>query len=119
MIKATSGVASLDVPRSPGVTIQVVLGPTDEMPNFYMRIFTIPPGARIPAHSHDIIEHEQLVLEGEMHITMDGQERIAGAGDAVYFPAGCVHSYENRGEIPVRFLCMIPATKDYSTDWMD
>ncbi len=118
-VRTVSGVEALDVPRSPGVTIRVVMGPDDGMPNFYMRVFTMAPGAGIPAHRHDVIEHEQLVLEGAMHITADGEERLASAGDAIFFPAGCTHSYENRGDVPVRFLCVIPATAEYSTEWID
>ena len=118
IIRPIDHVDPQEVPRSPGVTIQVLLGPADEMPNFYMRIFTMPPGTRIPAHGHDIIEHQQLMLEGRMHVTFDGEPRVVEAGEAVYIPAGCAHSYENRGQVPVRFLCMVPPTAEYSTDWV-
>ncbi len=119
LVKTIADVDALDVPRSPGVTIQVVLGPGEAMPTFYMRVFTMAPGASIPAHSHDVVEHEQVVLEGAMHITADGVERLAGTGDVIFFPPGCVHSYENRGDVPVRFLCVVPATEDYSVDWVE
>ena len=119
IIKHAADIEAQDVQRSPGVTIQVLLGAADGMPNFHMRVFTLPPGARIPAHRHDVIEHQQLVLEGRMHLTFDGDGRTAAAGDAVYIPAGCTHSYENRGDVPVRFLCMVPATTEYSTEWVD
>jgi quercetin dioxygenase-like cupin family protein len=76
------------------------------------------PGEWIPAHSHDTLEHEQYVLEGEMALTLDGEEQLVGVGDAVYIPAGVVHSYENRGTIPVRFLCMVPKA-EYRTDWAE
>ena len=40
------------------------------------------------------------------------------AGEAVLIPAGVVHWYENRSDVPVEFLCIIPKTKNYETEWV-
>mgnify|MGYP001550341084 CR=1 FL=1 len=119
IVRPIDDVPAEPVPNSRGATIQVLLGPGDQMPNFYTRRFTLEPGARIPEHLHDTIEHEQLVLEGAMAVSLAGEERTVRAGDCVYIPAGCAHWYENRGDVPVRFLCMVPATSDYSTEWLE
>ncbi len=107
------------VANSRGATIQVLLGPPDGVPTFITRRFTLEPGGRIPEHRHDSIEHEQVVLEGEMVLTLDGEENTVRAGDAVFIPAGVAHSYENRGTVPVRFLCIIPKTDGYQTEWLE
>ncbi len=106
-----------DVPKSPGATIQVLLGPNDDMPNYYTRRFTLNPGAKIPAHRHDTIEHQQVILEGGMVVTLDGVEQVATKGDVVYLPPKAFHAYENRGDVPCRFLCIVPAVDDYATEW--
>jgi quercetin dioxygenase-like cupin family protein len=119
IIRRIEQVQAREVERSPGATIQVLLGPDDQMPGFYTRRFSIDPGGSIPAHRHDAIEHQQVVLEGQMVLTLDGREQTVGAGQCVYIPAGVAHAYRNRGSVPVRFLCMVPATADYQTEWLE
>ena len=118
MVKHITDVAATEVERSSGASIQILLGPDDGMPNFFMRRFTIQPGGRIPTHSHPNIEHEQWVLEGEMVLGLDDEVVVVNAGDSVYIPAEVTHWYENRGEVPVRFLCMVPRTETYETQWL-
>ncbi len=116
--RAIKDVHAAEVEGCSGATIQVLLGPDDQMPNFYTRRFTIEPGGRIPAHRHGEIEHQQVMLEGEMVLTLDGEPRTVKAGDCVYIPAKVGHAYENRGDVPVRFLCMVPRTDSYETEWL-
>jgi len=97
----------------------VLLGPDDGVPNFVTRRFTLEPGARIPSHRHDAIEHEQVMLEGEMVLGLDDEIVTVRAGDCVFIPAGTAHWYENRGDAPVRFLCIVPRTEDYQSEWLE
>jgi quercetin dioxygenase-like cupin family protein len=99
--------------------MRVMLGPEIGVPNFITRVFTIEPGGRIPCHRHDTIEHEQLVLEGSMVINLDGRENVVAAGDSIFIPPGVAHWYENRGADPVRFVCVVPCTDDYQTEWLE
>ena len=119
IIRSMDQVAANEVARARGATIQVLLGPDDQLPNFYTRRFSIEPGGRIPMHRHDSIEHEQVVIEGEMRLVLDGQERLVRAGDCIFIPAGVAHAYETVGARPVRFLCMVPAVADYQTEWLE
>lgn len=112
-------VAGQDVANTTGASMQVLIGPERGAPNFNTRLFTLQPGGVIPPHLHDNIEHEQYILEGEMVVSFDGgPEMVAGAGQAVFIPAGVGHRYENRGDRPVRFLCIVPQTAEYSTTWL-
>ena len=113
--------ASRGVPveRTRGARIEILLGPEEGVPNFATRRFTVDPGGRIPCHRHDAIEHEQVILEGSMVIGLDDREVEVAAGDCVFIPAGVAHWYENRGDGPVRFLCVVPMTADYQTEWLE
>jgi quercetin dioxygenase-like cupin family protein len=119
IIRKIDDITTSEVERARKATIQVLLGAEEKMPHFYLRRFTLEPGGRIPKHRHDAIEHEQLVLEGEMALSLDGQERIVTEGDCIYIPARVAHAYENRGDAPVRFLCIVPATASYTTEWLE
>jgi quercetin dioxygenase-like cupin family protein len=97
----------------------VLLGPSQGAANFVTRRFLLAPGGRIPAHRHSTIEHEQVVIRGEMTVGLDAEVRTVRAGDAVLIPAGCAHWYENRGVEEVEFLCVVPNTPDYATEWLE
>lgn len=118
-VRKMDAAPAVSVDRARGATIQVVLGPEDGTPNFVTRRFTLRPGGRIPRHRHDSIEHEQVVLEGVMVVGLDQSEVEVGAGDCLFIPAGVAHWYENRGANPVRFLCVVPSTDDYQTEWLE
>ena len=107
------------VPRTRGAHKAVLIGPDDGAPNFATRRFLLEPGGRIPAHRHPDIEHEQYVLSGEMTLGLDDETVSVGAGEAVFIPAETVHWYENRSDEPVEFVCMVPNTDVYETDWLE
>lgn len=119
VIRSMDAVPSNPVPGTRGASIQILLGPDEGAPNYVTRRFTIEPGGRIPAHRHDTIEHEQVVLEGEMVLGLDADAVTVHAGDCVLIPAGVAHWYENRGDVPVRFLCIVPKTQAYQTEWLE
>ena len=119
VIRPTTDVPSVRVERSRGASIQVLIGPDDPAPNFFTRCFTLEPGGRIPCHRHADIEHEQVVLEGEMLLGLDDEQQTVRAGDCVLIPSGVAHWYETRGARTVRFLCMVPRTDAYSTEWLE
>jgi len=119
VVRSMDAVASQPVDRSRGASIQVLIGPADGSPRFITRRFTLAPGGRIPRHRHDTIEHEQVMLSGSMVIGLDRREASVKEGDFVFIPAGVAHWYENRSDAPAIFVCIVPATTDYQTEWLD
>jgi quercetin dioxygenase-like cupin family protein len=107
------------VDRSRGAAIRVLIGPSDSAPHFVTRHFTLEPGGRIPCHRHDNIEHEQVILSGSMTIGLDQREFEVSQGDCVFIPAGVAHWYENRSDDSVAFLCVVPKTTQYRTEWLE
>ena len=107
------------VPRTRGARIAVLIGAEDGAPNFAKRLFVLEPDARIPAHRHPDIEHEQVMLKGEMTLGLDDETIVAKAGQVMFIPAQCVHWYHNHTDSPCEFLCTVPITEDYSTEWLE
>jgi len=54
------------------------------------------PHAAFPKHSHPGVEIA-YVLEGTMEYELNGKTVVLKAGDALYIPAGTVHSARNLG----------------------
>lgn len=119
VVRPTTAVPVQQVTAAKNTWMQVLLGPEDGAPNFVSRRFVIDPGGRIPCHRHDRIEHEQVVLEGEMVIGLDDREHTVKNGDCVLIPAGVAHWYENRSDKPTVFLCVVPLSSDYQTEWIE
>jgi quercetin dioxygenase-like cupin family protein len=61
------------------------------------------PGSRIDLHDHTF-EECYLLLSGEVEAILDGKRYRVRQGDVVWTAVGCVHSFENIGNEPVRWL---------------
>jgi quercetin dioxygenase-like cupin family protein len=112
-VKHSHEVEARNVAAGKGTTMQVLISAV-EGPNFALRRFSMQPGGSIPRHTNTV-EHEQYVLRGQARVSIDGDLHQVTAGDAVFIPEGAVHSYENVGEEPFEFLCIIPNKEDRMT----
>ena len=61
------------------------------------------PGAGIPLHDHTF-EESYFILSGEVEAVLDGERRIAKAGDVLWTGVGCIHAFTNVSNQPVRWL---------------
>ena len=112
-VKKTHTVEAKNVAAGKDTTIQVLIS-AQEGPNFAMRKFSMKPGGGMPLHTNTV-EHEQYVLGGRARIGIGEQVYEVQAGDAVFIPEGIPHFYENIGNEPFEFLCIIPNKEDVIT----
>ena len=112
-IKHSTDVEAKDVAAGKDTTIQVLIS-SQEGPNFALRKFSMQKGGGMPRHTNTL-EHEQYVLRGEATITIGDEAHHVKTGDVVFIPEGAIHSYENTGEEPFEFLCIIPNKEDKIT----
>ena len=61
------------------------------------------PGVSIGLHDHTF-EEAYFLLSGEVRGTLDGKTYLAKPGDVLWTAVGCVHSFANVGDQPVRWL---------------
>jgi quercetin dioxygenase-like cupin family protein len=61
------------------------------------------PGSNIGLHDHTF-EETYLLLSGEVEAILDGKPYMARPGDVLWTGVGCVHSFTNVGDTPVRWL---------------
>ena len=80
------------------------------------------PGAKIDPHDHTF-EESYLIVGGRVRATADGRTYDLGPGDAIWTGVGCVHSFANVGEEPVRWIetqAPLPPAKEvfrFERDW--
>jgi quercetin dioxygenase-like cupin family protein len=112
-VKHAVDVEAKNVAAGKDTTIQVLIS-SQEGPNFALRKFSMQKGGGMPRHTNTV-EHEQYVLRGRAKIGIGEDVHEVKTGDAVFIPAGTIHFYENIGEEPFEFLCIIPNKEDKLT----
>ncbi|MDA2383265.1 cupin domain-containing protein [Bacillus cereus] len=65
----------------------------------------VEPGEQTNPHHHDE-EETFIVLSGKGIINVDGQEKIVGKGDIIYFEPFSTHTIKNIGDTSLEFLCI-------------
>jgi len=73
------------------------------------------PRVVTPVHSHP---HEQITIveRGRVRFTVDGAERIASAGDVLFFPSGLEHGATMLEEPVVLVDIFSPPREDFLAD---
>jgi quercetin dioxygenase-like cupin family protein len=84
-----------------------LIGEADCAPNFAMRQFEVAPGGHTPRHSHPY-EHEVFVLEGRGVVLEGNVPHPLRGGDVVYVRPDELHQFRNTGDLPLKFLCLVP-----------
>lgn len=107
----TTGVAiKMFVDRSFGATHQSLF------------LIQYSPGAKIDPHDHTF-EESYFIVGGRVHAVADGQSYDLGPGDVIWTGVGCIHSFANSGEEPVRWIetqAPLPPAKEvfrFERDW--
>ena len=81
------------------------------------------PGAKIDPHDHTF-EESYLIVAGRVQATADGKAYDLGPGDVIWTSVGCIHSFENIGTEPVRWIetqAPLPPSKEvfrFERDWV-
>jgi quercetin dioxygenase-like cupin family protein len=65
-----------------------------------------PPGDGPPPHYHATEDESFYVLDGNAAFLVNGEWREVGPGGSAFMPHGCVHTFKNVGDRPLRLLIM-------------
>src|SRR5688572_10015069 len=81
------------------------------------------PGAKIDPHDHTF-EESYFIVSGSVKATADGKTYHLAASDVIWTGVGCIHSFENVGNEPVRWIetqAPLPPAKEvfrFERDWV-
>lgn len=59
------------------------------------------PGGTITEHVHPYQQERFIIVAGEAHFTLNGEESVVGAGETLVVPVGARHSEANRGQVEI------------------
>lgn len=65
----------------------------------------LPPGQATTPHHHAVTEEIYYLLSGTAEMTLNGETRAVGPGDAIAIPPGSRHTIRNTGTEELVFLC--------------
>ncbi len=99
--------APVNMEGSRGCQVRWLVDEAQGAPNFAMRQYEVAPGGFTPKHSHPY-EHEVFVLEGSGVVLEGDRQHPLKAGDFVFVSPSEVHQFRNTGDVPLKFLCMVP-----------
>lgn len=80
------------------------------------------PGAKIDPHDHTF-EESYYIVSGRVRATADSRTYDLGPGDVIWTGVGCIHSFANVGDEPVRWIetqAPLPPAKEvfrFERDW--
>ncbi len=65
---------------------------------------TLPPGASVTPHHHEVLEEVYYIIEGTGLMIVGDEQREVGEGDAIYIPKNHRHTLTNTGAAPMKLL---------------
>jgi len=89
-----------------GILMRFHAFPEDVQRKYCLVEAVVPPGLGAPPNHHAGETEAFYVLDGEIEFTIDGETRVAGAGDFVPIPDGAVHAFTAGGEGAARVLIL-------------
>lgn len=100
---ATAKVAKAGVGRKLNVmghSVTITLTRSETEGNYYLFELVTPPGLGIPPHVHDREDEIIHVVDGKFMIILGEEQRVAEAGDVIFFPRHIPHAFQNIGDTP-------------------
>jgi quercetin dioxygenase-like cupin family protein len=97
----------VDHPDVKNAAMKVLISPEQGWSDYVMRIIELGEGGFSPKHTHDW-PHINYVVAGTGTLHVNGKDHPVRAGSYAYVPAGSLHQFQNAGEGPFRFICIVP-----------
>jgi quercetin dioxygenase-like cupin family protein len=90
-----------------GASIRLIARAIDTDGRYTVFEQTTPAGWGPPRHVHANEDEIVYVLEGTYEISLGDQRRTVSAGGCAILPRGIPHGFQNVGDTPGRFMCVV------------
>jgi quercetin dioxygenase-like cupin family protein len=88
-----------------------MIGKAEGAQNFAFRYYQIESGGHSRKEQHPY-DHGVLVLQGSGEVLLGKSSYPISRGDIVYIAPDELHQITNHGDLPLGFLCVIPARRE-------
>ena len=78
----------------------------------------LAPGQATTPHHHKVTEEIYYILSGSALMTLAGETRPVGPGDAIAIPPGLVHTIKNTGGEELVLLCTCAPGYEHTDTYM-
>lgn len=79
----------------------------------------LAPGRATTPHHHRVTEEIYYILSGSAEMTLEGESRPVGPGDAIAIPPGARHTIRNTGPEELVFLCTCAPGYEHSDTFLE
>ncbi len=79
----------------------------------------LAPGLATTPHHHKVTEEIYYILSGSAEMTLEGESRPVGPGDAIAIPPGAKHTIRNTGPEELVFLCTCAPGYEHSDTFLE
>ena len=79
----------------------------------------LAPGLATTPHHHKVTEEIYYLLSGSAEMTLEGESRPVGPGDAIAIPPGARHTIRNTGPEELVFLCTCAPGYEHSDTFLE
>lgn len=79
----------------------------------------LAPGLATTPHHHKVTEEIYYILSGSAEMTLEGESRPVGPGDAIAIPPGAKHTIRNTGPDELVFLCTCAPGYEHSDTFLE
>ena len=79
----------------------------------------LAPGQATTPHHHAVTEEIYYILSGSAAMTLGGETRPVGPGDAIAIPPGMRHTIRNTGSDELVFLCTCAPGYEHSDTFLE
>lgn len=86
-------------------------------PGALLQVVTVPPGSRVPPHSHRASVEVYVVRRGVCELVVNGERHEMRPGDTILMEPGDVHELFNRGEEAFELWVFKTNAAEGDTDW--
>ena len=99
-------------PLAKDAKMRVLVGAEQEWDNRVMRVFELETGGFTPRHQH-AWPHINDIIDGEGFFFLNGQPNPIFAGSYAFVPENELHQFQNTGDNPFKFICIVPSDGHY------
>lgn len=97
----------VEAPEVKNAVKKVLISPDNGWEGYVMRVFELGNGGQTPRHTHEW-PHINYITGGKGILHLEGQDYDLEAGSFAYVPGGKLHQFQNKGNEPFSFICIVP-----------